>query len=60
MSKIIKCQVCDKVATHHHSGNHFCEAHARNYAQKSKWRRIIFWSTPRGAVMVDGILEAIR
>jgi len=48
--KIIKCQVCGKTATHHHSGNHFCINHARDYARRTKWKRIMFWSTPNGAM----------
>ena len=56
----IKCQVCGDTATHHHSGNHFCVKHARGYAQKAKWRSILFWNTPKGAVIKNGIAEAIR
>lgn len=55
----IKCQICGEIATHHHSGNHFCEQHAREYAKRAKWRRVLFWTTPQGAVEINGILEAI-
>jgi len=51
--RAIECQVCGDIATHHHSGNHFCGEHAKVYAQSSKWKRVLFWYTPKGAVKTE-------
>jgi len=58
-SDFVKCQVCGSLATHHHKGNHFCVEHARDYAKRAKWRKVLFWLTPSGAIIKDDLLEAI-
>lgn len=60
MSQKIKCQVCDEIATYHHNGNHFCVLDARKYALKARWKRVLFWHTPKGAIIKDGIVEACK
>ena len=43
----IKCK-CGGLATHHHSGNHFCVDCARDYAQRHKRKNLLFAYTPNG------------